>query len=392
MIETPILSRRQLCQLMGALAIPAGARAAERTALEAPIVVEDGRLWISTQIGERSFRFIIDTGAASNFIRPEIAKELGLHNVSSGNAVSGVGGKARVVGTVEAPNVVIGGAVRQNRMQFSTYDFERGLPLDAAGLLAAGVVTAYDCDLSMGETVGKWRMWPNGRNASPEGAPLAGATVAHRGQRDASERIIMTTLIDGKPYRLLADTGSPRSITLFSRSVTRSGLWDSPAWAPQMLSGFGGAASRLSRTTRATRMELGPLALKRPFVTLTDPAQAAFGDVDGLIGLPLLSLFDLSIDASANKIWIRRNVRKPTADSYGRSGLWLKPEDDGVSIASVGAGSPAAAAGLRAGDRVSGSFANAYRAVNGNAGKPVQIDVLRDGKTITASFVLADYL
>jgi hypothetical protein len=392
MIEPPVLSRRQICQLLGALAIPSGSRAAEKTAVEAPVVIEDGRLWISARIGERSFRFIIDTGAASNFIRPDIAKELRLANVSVGNAVSGVGGRSRIVGAVEASNVIIGGAVRQNRMIFSTYDFGRGLPTDAAGLLAAGVVTAYDCDLAMGETVGKWRIWPNGRNVMPEGAPLTGATVAHRNQRDGSERIVMTVAIDGQSYRLLADTGSPRAITLFSRSVERSGLWDAPAWAPQMLAGFGGAAARLSRTTRATRLELGPLALKRPFVTLADPAQAPFGDVDGLIGLPLLSLFDLSIDASASKVWVHRNVRKPTVDAYGRSGLWLKREGDGASIGAVGAGSPAAGAGLRPGDRVVGSFADAYRAANGDAGKPVELDVARDGAPVKARFVLADYL
>lgn len=393
MIETPTLSRRQLCQFMGALAIPVGARAVEHNAIEAPIVVEDGRLWISAQIGERSLRFVIDTGAAGNFVRPDIAKELNLHNVSSGNAVGGVGGKARVVGTVEAPNVVIGGAVRQARMKFSTYDFNRFLPPDAAGLLAAGVVTSYDCDLVMGETVGKWRIWPNGRLGVPEGILLPGVTISHRDARDGSERVVVMAIIDDKPYRMLVDTGSPRALTLFSRATTRSGLWDSPAWAPQQISGFGGAASRLSRTIRATRLELGPLALKRPFVTMIDPAQAAFDDLDGLIGLPLISLFDLSVAAGAGKVWARRNARRPSPDSYFRSGIWLRREPDGGAIvAAVGAGSPAAAAGMRTGDRIAGTFVEAFRAINGEAGKTVALTFVRDGATVKTGFVLADYL
>lgn len=392
-MTSPNLSRRQTMQLLGALAIPAGTRAAAKTALEAPIVVEDGRLWISVRIGERSLRFIIDTGAGGNFIRPDLAREFKLPNVSIGNAVGGVGGKRRVVGMVEAANVVIGGAVRQNRMQFSTYDFDRGLPPDAAGLLAAGVVTAYDCDLAMGDTVGTWRIWPGGRDGVPQGVPLAGAMINHRSQYDASERIVVTALIDTKPYRMLVDTGSPRALTLFSQASARSGLWDAAAWSPQTLSGFGGASSRPARTTRATRLELGPLALKRPFVTLTDPEQAAFGDVDGLIGLSLITLFDLSLDARRGRIWAQRNGRKPSADGYNRMGLWLKREaDGGVSVGAVGAGSPAAAAGLRVGDRLTPSFSDPIRAVNGPAGTAMDLNVARDDKTMAVRVVAADYL
>lgn len=393
MTETPILSRRQLCQLIGALAVPTGARAVERAAIEATIVVEDSRLWISTQIGGRTLRFVIDTGAGGNFIRPELAKELKLPNVSMGASVGGIGGKSRVVGMVEAANVIVGGAVRQNRMQFSTYDFERGLPPDASGLLAAGVVTAYDCDLVFGDTVGTWRIWLNGRSGAPEGTLLPGSSIVSRSQYDASERIYVTATIDGQSYRLLADTGAPRSLTLYSRASVRSGLWNAPAWAPQGLSGFGGAASRLSRTVRATRLEFGPLALKRPFVTLMDPAQPMGGNHDGVIGLPLLTLFDLSLDASAGKVWAKRNARKPTADGYNRLGLWLKNETEGgVSIAGVGAGSPAAAAGVRVGDRVTGSFANLMRVVNRADGTAVDLELVRDGKTIPVTMVPADYL
>jgi hypothetical protein len=393
LIETPVLSRRQLCQLLGALAVPAGARAAEKTALEAPIVVEDGRLWISAQIGERVLRFIIDTGAGGNFIRPEIAKALDLQNVSMGLSVGGVGGKSRVVGTVEAHDVVVGGVVRQKRMQFSTYDFRRGLPADAAGLFAAGVVTAYDSDLVLGETLGNWRIWLNGRNAAPQGTLLPRTTISHRGEFDGSQRIVVTAWIDDQAYRLLADTGAPDALMLFSRATARSGLWNAPSWAPERVSGFGGAASRLSRITRASRLQFGPMSLKRPFVTLTDPAQAAFGDIDGVIGLRMLSLFDLSIDASAGKVWARRNARRPTADSYPRSGLLLQREADGATrIAAVGGGSPGAVAGAQAGDRLTGKIPDVFGRINGAAGQAVELDVVRDGKPGQIKMTLADYL
>ncbi len=377
------LSRRQIVQLLGAAALPLPAFG-KRPPIEARMVVEDGRLWVGAQIGDRALRFVVDTGAAGNFLRPDLAKALSLANVSSGSAVSGVGGKSRVVGAVEARNVLIGGVVRQARMQFSTYDFGRGLGDDAAGLLAAGLVTAYDSDLLLGDTMATWRIWLDGRDGLPEGKLLEGASVAKRDAREASERIVATASIDGKSYRLLVDTGAPRSLLLFSRATVRSGLWDSPAWSPNRVRGFGGAADRLVRITRATRLEFGPLVLKRPFITLTDPRQGAFGDVDGIIGLPLITLLDWSLDAGTNRVWLTRNVRKASADAYGRSGLWLKREaDGGGSVEAVGAGSPAAAARIQVGDRAPG-FAALLAKINGPVGATVDFG----GKT----FVLADYL
>lgn len=377
-----ILSRRQLVQSLPLLGVPAPLLS-QRSPIEARMVVEDGRLWVGAQIGDKALRFVVDTGAAGNFIRPEIAKSLGLTNISAGGTVSGVGGKSSVVGAVEAKNVVIGGVVRQPRMQFSTYNVRIGGD-DSAGLLAAGLVTAYDSDLLLGDTMATWRIWLDGRTSVPDGKLLDGAMIRKKSEREASERIVVTAMIDGKPYRLMVDTGAPRSLLLFAKATVRSGLWDAPAWAPQRLRGFGGAADRLARVTRATRLDFGPLALKRPFVTLTDPGQAAFGDLDGIIGLPLIMLFDWSIDPSRNRIWLKRNVRKPGADFYGRSGLWLKREADGsATVEAVGAGSPAAAAGVTVGTRVPG-FLSLLPRTNGEAGSTVEIG----GKTVA----LADYL
>ncbi len=377
------LSRRRFVTSLPLLALPVPLLA-QRAAIEARLVVEDGRLWIAALIGDTPLRFVVDTGAAGNFVRPEIAKSLHMTNVSAGNAVTGVGGKSRVTGSAEARNVVVGGVVRQPRMQFSLYDFGRGMPDDAAGLLAAGLITSYDSDLLLGDTLATWRIWLDGRPTVPDGRLIDGTTISRRHEREASERITVTVQIDGKPYRLMVDTGSPRSLMLFPRATLRSGLWDAPTWAPQRVSGFGGAARRLSRTTRATRLEFGPLVLKRPFVTLSDPLDPAFGDIDGVMGLPMIALFDWSLDVGRSKIWLKRNIRKPEADRYGRSGIWLKREADGsASVEAVGAGSPAAAAGVTAGMRAS-RFDELLAGLNGPAGTTVDIG--------GHNFTLANYL
>ncbi len=381
-------SRRTVVAGLGALGlIPAQGRAASLP-IDAKFVIEDRRLWVSASVnGSEPLLFVIDTGAASNFLRPELAKKFKLPVVDAG-MVGGVGGGSTTTRVAEAREVAIGGAMRQNRVLFSTYDFGRGLPADAAGLFAAGLFTAFDTDLDFAG--GTWRIWPKRREGAPKGARLDDSSITMLGGRRGSQRIYATAMIDGKPYRLLVDTGAPGSLMLFPRASARSGLFEGRNFAPLQTRGFGGAASRLSRLVRAERLQLGPLSLKRPFVKLMDPAQTTPFDIDGVIGLPLISLFDIATEAGPGKIWLARNSLKPTADSYPRTGLWFERKDTGTVVAAVGKGSPAEAAGVLSGDVV--VTPAAISALDGDVGREVVLSVRRDGAVSERRLVLADYL
>ena len=390
MIFTP--SRRAVVAGLSALGfVPARARAASLP-IEAKFVVEDRRLWVAATVnGGEPLMFIVDTGATGNFLRPELAKKYNLPVVSA-EVVGGAGGRTANTGVAEAREVAIGGAFRQKRVLFSTYDFGRGLPDDAAGLFAAGLFTEFDTDLDFAG--GTWRIWPKGREGAPKGVKLDDSAITMLGGRRGSERMYVTAIIDGKPYRLLVDTGAPGSLVLFPRASARSGLFEGRNFAPQATRGFGGAASRLSRKVRAERLQLGPLNLKRPFVTLMDPSQASTFDTDGILGLPLISLFDISTQAQAGKLWLARNALKPTADPYGRGGLWFCRKGTETTIAAVGKGSPAEAAGILAGDIVvtSATMADTIKMVEGELGREIVLPIRRDGIVSERKFVLADYL
>ncbi len=390
MIFTP--SRRVVVAGLSALGfVPAGARAAS-IPIEAKFMVEDRRLWVAATVnGNEPLMFIVDTGAAGNFLRPELAKKYNLPVIDAG-MVGGVGGRTANTGVVEAREVAIGGVMRQKRALFSTYDFGRGLPDDAAGLFAAGLFTELDTDLDFAG--GTWRIWPKGRDGAPKGVKLDDSAITLLGGRRGSERMYVTAMIDGKPYRLLVDTGAPGALLLFPRASARSGLFEGRNFAPQATRGFGGAASRLSRKVRAERLQLGPLALKRPFVTLMDPAQTTPFDVDGVLGLPLISLFDISTQAQPGRLWLARNTLKPTADPYGRGGLWFARKGSDTVVAAVGKGSPAEKAGVVAGDVVvtPATLAETIKLVEGEAGREIALSIRRDGIVSERKFVLADYL
>jgi Aspartyl protease len=386
------LNRRLFLAGLGAVALRPEYAWADATPISAKIVVEDSRLWVGATIGaSEPLLFIIDTGAASNFIEPAIAARLKLTK-QGGGTVGGVGGKLSNTGIVEARDVVISGAMRQPTMQFQTYGFNRRASTDGAGLFSAGLVTAYDSDLSFSE--GRWTIWPKGRAGQPAGTRLDNASITALGGR-GTERIYVTAQIDGQPYKLMVDTGAPRGLLLFPRATAKSGLLAGRPTSPVVTTGFGGSADKLSHIVRAKSFALGPLAFDRPFVTLMDPDQSIGFNIDGLLGLPLITMFDWSTDVGTSRLWVTRNATGLVADRYSRSGLWFdKTAKGGAVVASVGVGSPAAAAGIQTGDEVvePARFADAVKRINGPVRQAFSITIKRGAATTTHQLTPLNYL
>ena len=387
------IERRLFLAGLGATTLPFGSgSAAAATPIVAPISLEGGRLLVNARIGASELlRFVIDTGTGRNFLRPEIAKRLKL-KVLGGSVAGGVGGKTALTGIVEASNILIADAMRQKTMQFLTYDFGRGFGNNAAGLFAAGLLTAYDADLNFGS--GRWQIWPKGREGVPAGVLLESAAITAKGGY-GSERIYVTAMIDDRPYRLMVDTGAPSSLLLFPRTAARSGLLAGRRSAPIAVSGFGGRAERLAKIVRANRFALGPLGFDRPFVKLMDEDGPALPDADGLIGLPLITMLDWSTDVGRSQVWVTRNANGLVADRYPRSGLWLDAaEGGGVVVTGIGTGSPAAAAGIQVGDVVTepATLPEAIRRINGPVGQPFALTTKRAAATTTHSITPLYYL
>ncbi len=386
------LERRLFLAGLGAATLPLGIARAAGGPIVAKIMVEDGRLLVGATIGNSEpLIFIIDTGASINVLRPDVARQLNL-TMLGGASIRGVANKQATAGVVEAKDVLIAGVMRQPVMNFSTYDLGR-LASDAAGLFASGLLTAYDSDLNF--SGGTWQIWPKGRDGQPTGTRLDGASITTLGAPRGTERIYVTVMIDGQPYKLMVDTGAPRSIILFPRASGRSGLRTGRPSSPLLTRGIGGAADKLSHTVRATRFEMGPLAFDRPFVTLMDPDQSSGANYDGLLGLPLIKMLDWSTDVGSSRLWVTRNTSGLVADRYSKSGLWLdRTATGGAVVANVGTGSPAAAAGIRAGDAVvePARFADALVRINGPVRQAFSLTIRRGTDATTHNIVPTFYL
>lgn len=233
--------------------------------------------------------------------------------------------------------------------------------------------------------------------------------------RQISGHLTVQVKVNGKgPYRLIFDTGAP--VILLSGKVGREAglLGKSAKPAP-------GMGLMMPGQVRVDKLEIGSLAAKDVnAIVLDHPTVKAiaevFGPVDGIVGFPFFARFRTSIDYQARRLTFTPNGYEPAdvlqtlmktltdrppggKDPPPRvlapAGLWglrvEKPDDDaGVRVSDVFADSPAATAGVKAGDRLltvdgrwTDSVADCYdAAADAKPGRPTEIVLRRDGQEV----------
>ena len=229
----------------------------------------------------------------------------------------------------------------------------------------------------------------------------------------ASNHMVVWAKLNGEgPFRLIFDLGAP--ITLLSnRAGEAAGIVKKNA-PRSMLFAMRGEA-------QVKTLEVGALTAKDlPVIVLDHPALSALGGflgkpLDGIIGFTFFARYKTTIDYQAKEMTLepvdyevknlmkdlpaqlagpkvaKRQVLAPGA-LFGLSvgepvgGL----QSSGVPVSTVSAGSAADAAGFKTGDILTGldgrwttSISDVFAAAAGvTPGRPVDVSVLRDGKTL----------
>ena len=205
---------------------------------------------------------------------------------------------------------------------------------------------------------------------------------------------MVDAMLDGNTYRLLVDTGMPGQIMLWSTATRRSGLWnDAEPFAPSQSAGIGGRGDR-GRLVRARGLRIGDFAFERPLVFLNDPSSyQAARTVDGIIGLNLLELLNLSTDVQRNRLWAQPSRRPQRTRRYGMSGLWAEERHGVLEIVDLSPRSPAAEAGLQRGDEIVGlTLAQFVQRAGGRPGDSFELSYRRGGETRTTRITLRAFL
>jgi len=223
-----------------------------------------------------------------------------------------------------------------------------------------------------------------------------------------SNHMLVRAMINDKgPYRLIFDLGAP--ITLLSNAASESsGVVKDDAPKSFLFSMRGEA--------EAAKLRVGELTVEKlPVVIFDHPALKILGQVlgrpvDGIIGFTFFARYKTTIDYQLNEMTFEpvdfrvrdlmkdlparlagpKTAKRRVLAPWGLWGLKLGGVDDGVSVASVLADSPASAAGLKPGDvltsiddRWTSSTPDVFAAAADVApGQAVPVVVRRDGKEL----------
>jgi membrane-associated protease RseP (regulator of RpoE activity) len=212
------------------------------------------------------------------------------------------------------------------------------------------------------------------------------------------------------PYRLIFDTGAP--ITLLNTKIAKeAGLLKNMPRSPFALFGTMGEA-RVKQLLVGEQLaeDVAAVVMDHPTV---EAISKAFGPIDGIVGFPFFARFRMTLDYQAKTMTFVPSGFKPPDVMKGLMMALLKDdseakvlapaaqwgilaqkpardEEAGVDVKEVLAGSAAAAAGLKAGDRLltldgrwTDSLVDLYTAAGLVApGTTVVLTVRRDGKVI----------
>jgi predicted aspartyl protease len=365
------------------LARAAGAKAAKP--IVTPFALDEGRILIAAFVGKSGpLLFALDSGSPFNLIFAGAANELGLR-VSSDARVSGIGGVSEYP-WFTAGQVEIGG-LRLTDVAFAGIGSR--LSKSAVGAFGAGLLTTFDSELDFHAS--EWRLYPDGP-ADRTGFHKLPSRFLGVG-RNASKLAVRATVgaFDGE---FLLDTGAPGELVVSSRAATRTGLWDDRRpYAPTQVRGFARTAIP-ARFVRIPALRIGPFVFERPVVKLIQPGSPLNDlEADGLIGLGAIRRLNLSIDTHGEAVWAAPSGIDVPPSDYPLSGLWVAEAPGGLSVVDVGTGSPAAAAGVRKGDRIVGETLQPFlRRLDQSPGAAVSFELEQGGARRRVEITLSDFL
>jgi PDZ domain len=169
--------------------------------------------------------------------------------------------------------------------------------------------------------------------------------------------------IDGVKGKFTLDTGSRSTVDLAAPFVAKNNLTSRYGAKVQGVTGWGVGGPTRSWVARGRRFAMGAAAVDAPIVLLSQDKAGSNADayLAGNVGAGILKKFNIVWNYGRHELFFEKNRLYGERDVYDRAGFWANAAGDTFVVVDVTPGSPADAAGLRAGDRI--LVANGKRAV-----------------------------
>ena len=312
--------------------------------------------------GHGPLLFIVDTGG-ENILVPSTARSLGI-KAEGAMAGTGVGNKAVSVGLAKVKSLKVGEADFKDQIVY-VVDF---IPNDVEGVDIKGM---------LGFTVFK-RFVTRIDYGKHE---ITLIEPDHFDPKDAGTRVPFVFngdlpevqgTFDGIPGKFDIDTGSRASLTLTGPFAKQHGLRAANPKGVVAVDGWGVGGSSRSYVMRGRELAIGPVKIPGVVTALSLQKKGSFASpaYQGNIGGGILKRFVVTFDYAQHVMYLKpRPGPVADLDTYDRSGMWINQAGDGMRVMDATAGGPAAQAGIKAGDVITG--------VNGKPAASIRVHELR---------------
>lgn len=338
---------------------PAPAIQAEATAsapIEVPFELSGNKIYVQVKIRDSGpYWFALDTGSPGAVIDTRLAKDLRIKTAPRG-MVGGAGTGGMIAAQARRVPITMGGIrvaaehplVIPIDEHLSRYDGRHILGLVGNDTLAKHVVQIDYAGRKL-------------RFHDPETFVYAGTGAAvpieYRGYTFLRPSIKPEGATEPFTAKFILDTGARLGFSLATPLVKQHGLLNTDPPPPTYTVGYGIGGPVRHAVGRLAEVSLGTAGVERPVATFSSEMGGVFaGDrFEGVLGGELLRRFTVILDYPHDRVIFEKNAAFEDPHEFDMSGLWVSAEGEffeTYQVRSVGAGTPAAEAGLLEGDRI----------------------------------------
>lgn len=337
--------------------------------------VINNHLYVQGKInGHGPYTFILDSGG-DYIVTPEVAKALRTKS-AGGIQLSGVGNATEGAAFTRVDAISVGAATVRNQYMLVLpigpgFGVAEGLHID--GMIGYQWLARFLTTIDYAG--GKITFAMPGTQT-----PLRGPGTIAFYLDNSIPRIPIT--IEGVTTDGEVDTGSRAALTIGAPFAAAHPKIAALTKTAPGVDGFGVGGPSFARLGRVPTLQIGPFTLRSAIAAFGVQQKGAFADPfnPANLGGGIWKHFTVSFDYAHQVMMLRKNAEFGKPFSYDRSGMFLIDKNGAYTVISAMAATPAASAGLRAGDVIT--------AVNGAAASRYTLAQLRSLLSAPAGTVL----